>query len=89
MRIKPYYLAPLLVAGAAGAIFAAPTGIVAPAPPREAVTITGPTPHPGAGRPYCGDFCGRYTEYGDYRSAPGMSAPAWSRVLERRIAPVP
>jgi hypothetical protein len=73
MRIKPYYLAPVLASGAAAAaIIAAPSAIVAPARPQQAGIVTTPMTGPHTGGSYCADFCGSYNEYGYYRGAPGI-----------------
>jgi hypothetical protein len=56
MRIKPYYLAPVLPSGAAAAaIIAAPSAIVAPARPQQAGIVTTPMTGPHTGGSYCGD----------------------------------
>jgi hypothetical protein len=67
MRIKPYYLAPVLVSAAAAAIIAAPSAIVAPDRPQPAGIVTTPMTVPRTGGSHCGDFCGSYNEYGYYR----------------------
>ena len=90
MRFRPYYLTPVLVAGAAAAaIVAAPTAIVAPARPQQAGIVTTPMAGHDTGGSYCGGFCGSYNAYGYYRGAPGLPTPPWNRVVERRIAPIP
>jgi hypothetical protein len=58
MRIRRYYLAPLLVVGAATVTIAAATGIAGPTAAQPAGIATAPTAGGNHGGSYCGDFCG-------------------------------
>ena len=75
MRFKPYYLTPVLVAGAAAA------AIVAARPPSSlhlGLSRRASSPRPWLAltpAAHCGDFCGKYSAYGYYRGAPGIPAP--------------
>ena len=79
MRFRPYYLTPVLVAGAAAvAIVAVPTAIVVPAPPPQAGVVNTHMAGRDTGGSYCGDFCGSYSPYSAVHQ--GYRHP-WSRVI--------
>jgi hypothetical protein len=82
MRIRRYLEGLLLVGAGAATIGAAPAFMATPAPPQPAGIDTAPLAVSDHGGSYCGDFCGSYIGYGNYRGVAAIPASPWSRTLE-------
>jgi hypothetical protein len=82
MRIRRHLTGLLLVGAGAATIGAAPAIMAVPAAPPPAGIDTAPLAVSDHGGSYCGDFCGTYIGYGNYRGVAAISASPRSRPFE-------